>query len=61
MAMGIAKMVTMERYFPRTMSQTDTGAVSSIWSVRERRSSDMLRMVSMGTAIISIIRVELRV
>ena len=61
MAMGTAKIVTMERNFPITMPHTDTGEVRSSWSIRALCSSDMLRMVRIGTAIISIIRMELSV
>ena len=38
----------MARYFPITTPVTDTGAVSSSWSVLLRRSSAMDRMVRMG-------------
>ena len=47
-SMGMARMVTMARYLPITTPDTDTGAVSSSWSVRLRRSSAMERMVRMG-------------
>ena len=40
----------MARYLPITTPDTDTGAVSSSWSVRLRRSSAIERMVSTGTA-----------
>ena len=49
MAVGTASTVSMARYLAHTMAPTDTGAVSSSWSVRLRRSSAMERMVRMGT------------
>ena len=45
---GTANTVSMARYFPITTAVTETGAVSSSWSVLEWRSSARDRMVRMG-------------
>ena len=46
--------------FPRTTAVTDTGAVSSSWSVLVWRSSAMERMVRMGTTTMKMKREEPR-
>ena len=61
MTTGIAITVTMAKYLPRTTEVTETGDVSSSWSVRLRRSSAMDRMVRMGTSTSSTNRMEFRV
>ena len=48
MTTGTANTVSMAKYFPSTTAVTDTGAVSSSWSVLVWRSSAMERMVRMG-------------
>ena len=45
---GSAKMTHRAKYLPSTMPPTDTGLVSSSWSVRLWRSSAKERMVSTG-------------
>ena len=45
---GSAKMTQRAKYLPITMPPTDTGLVSSSWSVRLRRSSASERIVSTG-------------
>ena len=50
-SIGIAKIVTSARYFPKTIFSTDTGAVRSSWSVFCLRSSARTLMVRIGTLI----------
>lgn len=60
MATGTANTVSMAKYFPSTTAVTDTGAVSSSWSVLVWRSSAMERMVRMGTTTMKMKREEPR-
>ena len=46
---GSANTAHMAKNLPSTMPPTETGLVSSSWSVRVRRSSASERMVSTGT------------
>ena len=46
---GSANTAHMAKNLPSTIPPTETGLVSSSWSVRVRRSSASERMVSTGT------------
>ncbi len=48
---GIANTLTNAKYFPNTISPTETGDVYNNWSVLFFCSSDKLLIVSTGTKI----------